>query len=100
MANGYGEYTHINGSRYKGEFRDDIQEGHGEEEWIDGAKYVGQYVNGMKRLIKLNIGQSPLYPMTIQRRRRKKKATSDYSPVTSAPPINSERISVYYIYIT
>ncbi len=48
MANGYGEYIHINGSKYKGEFKDDVQEGHGEEEWIDGAKYVGSYKNGMK----------------------------------------------------
>ena len=31
MANGYGEYTHFNGSKYKGEFVNDIQEGHGEE---------------------------------------------------------------------
>ena len=34
MANGFGEYTHINGSKYRGEFRDDIQEGHGEEDGL------------------------------------------------------------------
>lgn len=48
MANGFGDYTHINGSKYQGEFKDDVQQGKGVEEWIDGARYEGDYYNGMK----------------------------------------------------
>jgi hypothetical protein len=32
-ANGYGVYTHANGSRYEGEWVDDKQHGRGKETW-------------------------------------------------------------------
>ena len=50
MANGYGEYhnSQINGSVYKGHFKDDVYEGYGVEEWPDGATYMGNFKDGMK----------------------------------------------------
>lgn len=48
MANGFGEYFHVNGSKYKGQFKDDCHHGQGEEDFIDGSKYIGAYLNGMK----------------------------------------------------
>ena len=41
-------YTHVNGSRYEGEWVNDVQQGQGEETWADGARYNGNYENGMK----------------------------------------------------
>jgi hypothetical protein len=38
-ANGYGEYIHMNGSRYNGEWQDDKQHGFGSEFWVDGSEY-------------------------------------------------------------
>ena len=38
----------MNGSRYEGDWVNDVQEGQGEETGVDGAKYVGKYRNGMK----------------------------------------------------
>lgn len=32
-ANGYGEYTHANGSKYSGDWLDDKQHGIGRETW-------------------------------------------------------------------
>jgi len=43
-----GEYFHINGAKYIGEWVDDKQEGKGVETWPDGAKYEGMYKYGKK----------------------------------------------------
>ena len=46
--NGYGTYTHVNGSKYEGYWKNDMQDGHGAEIWSDGAKYTGNYMEGRK----------------------------------------------------
>ena len=47
MANGYGEYTHINGSKYKGEFKDDVrQDGVADLKFPNGNKYTGATAGG------------------------------------------------------
>ena len=38
-ANGYGVYVHMNGARYEGMWKDDLQHGKGEESWTDGSVY-------------------------------------------------------------
>ena len=43
MANGYGEYTHINGSKYKGEFKDGVREGRGFFKCYNGDTYRGPF---------------------------------------------------------
>ena len=47
-ACGFGTYVHINGARYEGEWKDDLQNGYGVETWADGSKYEGLYKNGKK----------------------------------------------------
>ena len=43
MANGKGILLVSNGSRYEGEWVNDVQEGYGEELFSDGTKYEGNY---------------------------------------------------------
>ena len=42
------QYIHENGSRYTGQWLDDVQEGEGEEFRHNGSKYKGQYQGGKK----------------------------------------------------
>lgn len=39
-------YTHFNGSKYEGTFKDDIKEGFGREQWQDGSYYEGNFKDG------------------------------------------------------
>ena len=40
----------LNGGTYKGQWRDDLQEGHGVEEWgKDHSKFEGEFVKGFKQ---------------------------------------------------
>jgi hypothetical protein len=45
-ANGQGTYTHSNGAKFTGSWRDDLQNGYGEESWVDGSDYKGEYDKG------------------------------------------------------
>ena len=36
------------GSKYTGDWLNDLQSGKGTEEWSDGATYTGQYMGGRK----------------------------------------------------
>lgn len=47
-ANGYGIYIHINGAKYEGNWKDNVQHGFGIENWNDNSKFEGHYVNGKK----------------------------------------------------
>lgn len=47
-AEGKGEYIHIQGAKYIGDWVEDKQNGKGTEIWPDGAIYQGNYVNGKK----------------------------------------------------
>ena len=38
----------MNGARYEGDWKSDLQQGFGEELWADGSKYTGFYMNGKK----------------------------------------------------
>ena len=38
----------MNGARYEGTWKDDLQDGAGVETWSDGSKYSGGYKEGMK----------------------------------------------------
>ena len=40
-ANGYGVYEHVNGARYEGDWKDDLQHGQGKEMWTDESVYEG-----------------------------------------------------------
>ncbi len=42
-ANGYGVYVHVNGAKYEGQWKNDLQDGWGVESWSDGSKYEGEY---------------------------------------------------------
>ena len=52
MANGYGEYTHINGSKYKGEFKWGKMHGKGTlsftDEGKENMKEVGEWKDDLK----------------------------------------------------
>jgi hypothetical protein len=39
---------HVNGAKYEGMWRDDLQHGKGVETWTDGSKYEGEYAFGRK----------------------------------------------------
>lgn len=39
----------MNGARYEGQWKDDLQHGYGIETWNDGSKYEGNYLNGKKQ---------------------------------------------------
>ena len=41
-------YSHANGAKYKGQWKEDKQHGYGVETWPDGAKYEGMYFEGKK----------------------------------------------------
>lgn len=45
MANGFGIAILNSGSRYKGEWRDNLRHGHGTFYWADGQYYEGEYSN-------------------------------------------------------
>ncbi|NKI32334.1 MORN repeat-containing protein [Croceivirga thetidis] len=45
MANGFGIAILNSGSRYKGEWRDNLRHGHGTFYWADGQYYEGEYAN-------------------------------------------------------
>ena len=38
----------MNGAKYEGGWKDDLQEGNGVETWADGSKYEGQFKEGKK----------------------------------------------------
>ena len=46
MPNGQGTATWANGGKYVGEFKDDTQNGQGTYTSADGAKFVGEYKDG------------------------------------------------------
>ncbi|CAL1148806.1 unnamed protein product, partial [Cladocopium goreaui] len=48
MKHGQGTYVHSDGSKYTGDWLNDLQSGNGSEEWSDGATYSGQYLAGRK----------------------------------------------------
>ena len=48
MANGKGILVVAQGSRYEGDWVNDVQEGYGEEYFTDGTTYQGSYQNGHK----------------------------------------------------
>lgn len=50
MANGYGVYTCIDGSRFEGNWVNNNQEGQGNEYLSNGATYTGNYKDGKKHL--------------------------------------------------
>ena len=50
--NGFGEYRRLDGSKYKGEWKNDLQDGKGEEIWNDGSKYVGEFKTGKRTTIR------------------------------------------------
>jgi hypothetical protein len=39
---------HVNGARYEGNWKNDLQDGWGVESWADGSQYEGEYKEGMK----------------------------------------------------
>jgi hypothetical protein len=41
-------YIHVDGTRYEGQWKDDLQDGFGTEIWPDGSRYEGLYVKGKK----------------------------------------------------
>jgi hypothetical protein len=41
-------YNHVNGAKYIGQWKDDLQHGIGIETWTDNSKYQGQYSFGRK----------------------------------------------------
>jgi hypothetical protein len=41
-------FTHIDGTCYAGQWKEDKQHGKGKEVWPDGAMYEGDYVMGKK----------------------------------------------------
>lgn len=41
-------YVHVNGAKYEGQWKNDLQDGYGVESWSDGSKYEGGYKEGMK----------------------------------------------------
>ena len=45
-TNGYGTYTHPNGDKYVGEFKDGIAHGQGTATWASGDKYIGGWKDG------------------------------------------------------
>lgn len=45
MANGFGIAILNSGSRYKGEWQDNLRHGHGTFYWADGQYYEGEYAN-------------------------------------------------------
>lgn len=47
-ANGYGTYTHYNGTVYEGYWKNDKQDGSGCEKWSNGCYYIGNYLLGLK----------------------------------------------------
>jgi hypothetical protein len=41
-------YSHLDGARYQGNWKEDKQHGRGIETWPDGASYEGDYNEGKK----------------------------------------------------
>jgi len=39
----------VNGAKYEGYWKDDLQHGYGKEVWADGSKYDGDYYFGKKQ---------------------------------------------------
>lgn len=39
---------HVNGAKYEGQWKSDMQHGKGKETWNDGSEYVGDYKHGKK----------------------------------------------------
>ena len=39
---------HVNGAKYEGQWREDLQDGFGIEIWTDGSRYEGYYKFGKK----------------------------------------------------
>ena len=50
----------MNGAKYEGFWKDDLQEGQGTEIWADGSKYEGNYKEGKKHGFGNNIPYMPL----------------------------------------
>lgn len=44
----FGTFSHANGSKYVGEFKDDKINGQGTYTWAGGSKYVGEYKDGTR----------------------------------------------------
>jgi len=38
----------MNGARYEGYWKDDLQHGYGKEIWTDNSRYEGEYFEGKK----------------------------------------------------
>lgn len=38
----------MNGAKYEGQWKDDLQDGYGIETWADGSRYEGHYKMGKK----------------------------------------------------
>ena len=47
-GNGYGVYTHADGARYEGTWKDHLKEGGGKSTWPDGSVFEGNYKAGLK----------------------------------------------------
>ena len=45
--NCFGTYTHFNGDKYVGEFKNDVRNGQGTYTLANGAKYVGEHKNNL-----------------------------------------------------
>ncbi len=45
-ANGYGVYLHVNGTKYEGQWKNDLQDGYGVEIRASGSIYEGDYEAG------------------------------------------------------
>ena len=39
---------HVNGAKYEGQWKDDLQDGYGIETWSDGSRYEGYYKESKK----------------------------------------------------
>ena len=48
MKQGQGKYTHVDGSKYEGNFKDDKSHGKGTLTFVDGSKYEGEFKNGLR----------------------------------------------------
>ena len=48
LLNGFGTYTHRNGSNYFGQYKDGLREGQGPWTLYDGSKFVGIWKDGRR----------------------------------------------------
>lgn len=47
MKHGFGEFIWATGSKYKGEYINDVKKGYGEMYWADGSIYRGFWSEGV-----------------------------------------------------